>query len=638
MTLTNLDLPRTPDAWADYLQQRSDTELARVRAAIDELKDGTPRDAQAVLDLWNVTDTAWVNAQSLCWTIAEVHPDEAVRSLAETLSQEGTKVSTDRGLDRDLFEVITSVDPAGLDAVSTRLLERVLRDFRRSGVDRSDEIRERLRAISERTTVISQDFSRAIRDDVRSIKITPDRLAGLPEDYIAEHPVDADGLVTITTDYPDYIPFCTYATDAAARLALSVESLNRAWPGNDALLSELLDLRHEQATLLGYGGWPDFDAEEKMISTGDAIATFIDKITEAADAPGRRDLDVLLKRAQADDPTIEHLTRADSTFYREVVAREDYAVDAQEVRRYFDFTKVHAGLLDVTGRIFGIKYVAVPDAATWHEDVTVFDVLVDGEPRGRIFLDLHPREGKYKHAAQFDVVTGVEGVQLPEGSLVCNFPRGLMEHDDVVTLFHEFGHLVHHILGGRQRYARFSGVATEWDFVEAPSQMLEEWAWDTDVLQSFATDPDGEPIPAKLVESMREAEEFGKALFARTQMFYASVSYHFHQDRPADLTATVRELQGRYDLLAHIDGTHFQAAFGHLDGYSSAYYTYMWSLVIAKDMFSAFDRDNLWDPTVAHRYRDKVLAQGGNADAADLVEDFLGRPYAFDAFGAWLSS
>ncbi|MCW2800191.1 MAG: peptidase [Aeromicrobium sp.] len=638
MTLTNLDIPRTPDAWADFLQQRSDTELARVRAAIDELKDGTPRDAQAVLDLWNVTDTAWLNAQSVCWTLAEVHPDEAVRSLAETLSQEGTKVSTERGLDRDLFAVMSSVDPAGLDAVSTRLLERVLRDFRRSGVDRSDEVRERLRAISERTTVISQDFSRAIRDDVRSIKITPDRLAGLPEDYIAEHPADPDGLVTITTDYPDYIPFSTYATDAAARLALTVESLNRAWPGNDALLSELLDLRHQQATLLGYGGWPDFDAEEKMIGTGDAIATFIDRITEAADAPGRRDLDVLLKRARVDDPTIERLTRADSTFYCEVVAREDYAVDAQEVRRYFDFSKVHAGLLEVTGRIFGIDYVAVPDAATWHADVTVFDVLVDGEPRGRIFLDLHPREGKYKHAAQFDVVTGVEGVQLPEGSLVCNFPRGLMEHDDVVTLFHEFGHLVHHVLGGRQRYARFSGVATEWDFVEAPSQMLEEWAWDTDVLQSFATDADGEPIPTRLVESMREAEEFGKALFARTQMFYASVSYHFHQDRPADLTATVRELQSRYDLLAHIDGSHFQVAFGHLDGYSSAYYTYMWSLVIAKDMFSAFDRDNLWEPTVAHRYRDKVLAQGGNADAADLVADFLGRPYSFDAFGAWLSS
>jgi len=207
-----------------------------------------------------------------------------------------------------------------------------------------------------------------------------------------------------------------------------------------------------------------------------------------------------------------------------------------------------------------------------------------------------------------------------------------------VTLFHEFGHLVHHVIGGRQSYARFSGVATEWDFVEAPSQMLEEWAWDTDVLQSFATDADGKPIPTTLVERMREAEEFGKALFARTQMFYAAVSYYFHQDRPADLTATVRELQGRYDLLQHIDGAHFQASFGHLEGYSSAYYTYMWSLVIAKDMFSAFDRDDLWDTAVAGRYRDKVLAKGGSADAADLVADFLGRPYSFDAFGAWLSS
>ena len=193
------------------------------------------------------------------------------------------------------------------------------------------------------------------------------------------------------------------------------------------------------------------------------------------------------------------------------------------------------------------------------------------------------------------------------------------------------------MLGGGQRWARFSGVATEWDFVEAPSQMLEEWAWDAHVLGSFAHDADGHAIPAELVERMRAAKEFGKGYAARTQMFYAALSYELHLHRPADITATLRELQATYDLFDYIEGTHFQASFGHLEGYTSAYYTYMWSLVIAKDMFSAFDSGDLFDETVAHRYRDEVLARGGSADAAELVAKFLGRPYSFDAFGQWLA-
>jgi thimet oligopeptidase len=183
---------------------------------------------------------------------------------------------------------------------------------------------------------------------------------------------------------------------------------------------------------------------------------------------------------------------------------------------------------------------------------------------------------------------------------------------------------------------RYTGVATEWDFVEAPSQLLEEWAWDTDVLRSFATDESGEPIPAELVERMRAARDFGAGYFIATQSFYAALSLRLHRDLPDDTTAMVRELQAAYDVFAYIPGTHFQASFGHLSGYTSAYYTYLWSLVIAKDLFSAFDPANLLDETVAHRYRDAILVPGGSADAADLVRDFLGRPFAFDAFQAWL--
>ena len=229
------------------------------------------------------------------------------------------------------------------------------------------------------------------------------------------------------------------------------------------------------------------------------------------------------------------------------------------------------------------------------------------------------------------------GEQLPEGALVCNFSTGLMEHDDVVTFFHEFGHLMHHVLGGAQQWQRFSGVATEWDFVEAPSQMLEEWAWDADVLRRFAVDEHGAPIPNELVAQMRAADEFGTGFWVCTQAFYSALSYQLHRGSPNErFDALVERLQQQYSKAEYLHGTHFHASFDHLTGYSSAYYTYLWSLVIAKDLFSAFDTADLLAPAPAARYRDLVLAPGGSRPARTLVENFLGRPYEFAPFQRWL--
>ncbi len=631
-----LHLPAPDGDWLNHVRSSVEVNLRLTRDLLDRLRDGTARSSGEVLELWNDADIALHNANSLAGLLSEVHPDAAVRAGAEECAQEISRVRTERGLDRGLYDVLAATDELGLDADAARFRSRVLRDFRRAGVDRPDDVRARLRAIAERVTVLDQDFARNIRDDVRSIRVAPDRLGGLPADFVAAHPAGADGLVELSTDTPDFVPIRLFATDGGVRRDLTRQYLDRAWPANDAVLAEILELRAELAGLVGYDDWPSYDADVKMIGSGKAIIEFVDRITAAAEEGGRRDYDVVLARAQRDDPARTSLDRADFSYYEQLVRREDYSVDTQQVRRYFDFVEVRAGLLDVTARLFGVDYRPVPDAGSWHEDVAVYDVVVDGQHHGRIHLDLHPREGKFKHAAQFDLAVGIEGRLLPEGALVCNLPRGLMEHSDVVTLFHEFGHLVHHVLGGRQHWARFSGVATEWDFVEAPSQLLEEWAWDTAVLQSFAVDADGAPIPADLVERMRAAKEFGKGCFTRTQMFYAALSYRLHQDRPADLTATVRDLQARYDLIDHLPGTHFHASFGHLTGYGSGYYTYMWSLVIAKDLFSAFDRTDLFDAAVVQRYRDEILARGGCADAADLVEAFLGRPYSFDAFQAWL--
>jgi thimet oligopeptidase len=258
---------------------------------------------------------------------------------------------------------------------------------------------------------------------------------------------------------------------------------------------------------------------------------------------------------------------------------------------------------------------------------------------------MHPRPDKYKHAAQFNVVNGVRGRQLPEAALVCNFPGGepgdpgLLEHEDVTTFFHEFGHLLHNLLAGKQRWIGVAGISTEWDFVEAPSQMLEEWAWDARVLRTFAQHHEtGEPIPEELVERARAAREFGKGVYARQQMFYAMLSLRLHDGDPAgaDTLDVVRDLQNEYSMFRHVDGTHFHASFGHLEGYSAIYYTYMWSLVIAKDLFSRFAPADLMDPEPARRYRACILEPGGSAPAAELVRRFLERDFSFDAFESWL--
>lgn len=627
--------PAEPDAWPAYLETTVDASLDDARALLARLKDGTPRTAHEVLGLWNDADVALATASSAAHLLSEVHPDAGLRAAAEERAQAAEDLVTQRGLDHELWQVLAATDAEGLDPGAARVREHVLRDFRRAGVDRSPEDRERLRALAQRCTELGLELARHIRDDVRSIRVRPEQLAGLPEDFLAEHPADDDGLVTLTTEYPDLLPVRTYATDPEVRLALTREHQRIGWPANEAVLAELLRLRAERATLLGYPDWPTYDAEVKMIGSGRAIADLVERLDALTASASAHDVEVMLARYREDVPGAQALTPADNLFYEQVVKNEQYGVDARAVREYFRYDAVKPGVLGVVQRLFGIALERV-EAPTWHEDVEVYDVTDGGRAIGRVYLDMHPRPGKFNHAAQFPLRPGIAGRSLPEGALVCNFPTGLLEHDDVLTFFHELGHLVHEVLGGHQPWAMFSGVATEWDFVEAPSQLLEEWGWDAGVLASFATNAAGEPIPAALVERMRRADAFARGAWTRRQLNFTALSYGLHADPPADLAAFTADVDARFGPYTPVADSHQYAGFGHLDEYGSAYYTYLWSLVIAKDLRTAFT-DGLMDPEVGRRYREAILEPGGSADAAELVERFLGRPSSFAAFEAWLA-
>ncbi len=647
--------PTDLDGWLAFVAERPAAAVELV-AAVDERLTRTgddDMDAAARLDLWNDADLALRQATSEVYLLSESHPDAAVRAVAEERVQQLETLSAGRLLEPALFAAFAAVDTdearADLDAEQRRLLDEVLRDFRRGGVDLPEAERARVRALTERETELSLEFSRNLRESRREIRVAPEALVGLPQDFLDEHPAGDDGLVVLTTDYPDFMPVREYAVDRATRTAIVAAYNDLAWPENDAVLAELLAVRAELAQLLGYGSWADYETETRMIGRGAgtggggsagpgggaAIADFLARLDEASAAAAAAEYPVLLERLREDDPEASEVTIADFFYLLGALRRERHDVDAQLVRSYFPFDRVLPGVLAITGRLFDIEYVPV-DVPTWHADVHSYDVVRDGELLGRIHLDLHPREGKYNHAACFGIAPGITGRVVPEAALLCNFSRGLMTHDEVTTFFHEFGHLVHDILGGAQRFARFSGVATEWDFVEAPSQLLEEWAWDAEVLATFTANAAGEPIPAELVEKMVVADRFGRALEVRRQLGHANVSYHLHVDRPADLQAATEHWYRVTSPVQPLPGLHSYAGFGHLTGYGACYYTYQWSLVIARDLLSGFGGD-LLNAEAAERYRREILEPGGSRDAADLVERFLGRPFAFDAYREWLA-
>ncbi len=642
--------PPAPKTDADAFLDECHGHIDAARTLVAQiLASKDPRTVDSTLEPYNTLSVHLANAGQKAGTYSQVHPDAAFRAAAEQCVKDVSSYSTEINQDPDLYAALKAVDVSAADDATKRMVAHTLLDFRRAGVDRDEATRKHLKALSDEMTATGLEFDKNIREDVHTVKLDPKQLAGLPDDYVKAHAPGPDGKVTITTDYPDYIPFRKYGEDLQARKALYIEFMNRGYPKNDEVLHKLLRERHEFATTLGYKDWADYDTEKKMIKNGQAAADFVEKITKAAARRARHDYDEILARKRKDHPGAKSVEDWESPLYAEKVSREQYAFDSQAVRPYFEFTQTRDGLLAITAQMYGIEYRAVPDAPRWDPSVDVYDVYASGggEKLGRIFLDLHPRAGKYKHAANFDLVPGVKGVQLPESALVCNFPdpakgEALMEHGDVVTMFHEFGHMMHAILGGQQHWAMFSGTATEWDFIEAPSQMFEEWAWDPAVLATFAKHvKTHEAIPAALVKKMRRAHEFGKGADARKQMFYAALSLDLHREADPDkidLVSYMKNLQAKYAPFPYVEGGHFYDNFGHLNGYAASYYTYMWSLVIAKDLLTPFKAHGLMDPETDHKYRDDILAKGGTRDAAVLVHDFLGRDYDFKAYEAWLNA
>ncbi len=602
-----------------------------------------PFQALALLDAINGLDITLDRFLSSASLTRNVHPNAKVREAADECQQKGAAIVSEMGLSVALYSKIKQVPLDNLKPLDQRYVTKMLEDFERSGVNQPADTRKKITKLNEEILLLGQTFNKNTREDVRTVYTTVEALEGLPQDFIDAHPADEQGRVAITTQYPDYLPVMQYAKSDDFRLELYKAFRNRAYPDNKTVLEQLLQKRFEYAALLGYDNFAQYITANKMIGSAKNAEDFINKINRIAKPRAALDTEELLVRLQKIDPKATTVGDWQKTYLENLIKNETYKVDAQEVRQYFSYPAVKQGIFDLVEHLFQVT-IEPWETEVWHPSVQAYRMTDKNGLVGEFYLDMHPREGKYSHAAAFGIREGVLGIQTPVAALVCNFPGGeggpaLMEHDQVETFLHEFGHLLHGLFGGHQPRLALSGINTEWDFVEAPSQMLEEWVWDAETLKTFAKNAKGETIPAALVDKMNNARMFGKGIWTRQQMYYAAISLNAY-NQPAnqvDLDKMLVELQQEYAPFEYVSDTHMYAAFGHLYGYSAIYYTYMWSLVIAADMFSEFEKMGLRNTQVANHYREAVLAPGGTKDAADLVSDFLGRPYSFDAFAKTLS-
>jgi thimet oligopeptidase len=491
-------------------------------------------------------------------------------------------------------------------------------------------------------------FEQNIAEYQDHLDVPLSKLAALPASYVAAlAPGDEPGTARVTLDYPSYFPFMEQVGDRELRRQLRHKYQNRAVDENRPLLEEAISLRAEIADLLGYADWAAYSMEPKMADPA-SVAALYASIVPGLTELGRRERAALEALLEADEPGAR-LEQWDWRYYHDLQRRRVYGIDQNEVAEYFPLDAVIEGMFEVTGSVLGLSYVPLPAEPTWHEDVRSYRIhdADSGEAIATFHLDLHPREGKYTHAACWNPVVRRRkpdgSVRQPVAAVAANFTRptadtpSLLTHDEAETLWHEFGHALHACLTEVDEQT-FAGSETEWDFVEAPSQIMENWMWEAEVLQRFARHyRSGAPIPADRVAALVAGRDQNVGLQTLRQVSLGQYDLLMHTSgSEPDLDALLVTATD-YSLLPHQPDTFMAASWGHpMGGYDAGYYTYLWSKVYGDDMYSVFEAGGIMSPEVGRRYRREVLATGGARDAIEHLRAFLGREPNADAFLARL--
>lgn len=577
----------------------------------------------------------------------EVHKDAAVRDAGAACEERSGKYGVALSARKDLYMAMKGyLDHAGKaahpDAQQQRLIELTMLDFKKSGLALSGKDRAKLVEVRSRIAELQSRYSKALSEDTSHFEVKRAELEGLPEDFISGHadPKNKD-IFILTVKYPDYYPVMENAKREALRKKMEIAFMNRGGKGNVKLLDEALVLRAQAAHLLGYKNHVDEVVEDRMAKSSATIDGFLARMKTGL-RPGLIEQThqmVMLKAAETKKAEkVTKINAWDWRYYLNQIKQRDYAIDDEKVRAYFPADKVLAGMFQIYSTLFGITLNEVKGADVWADGVSLYQIKdkESGNALARFYLDLYPREGKYGHAAEFTIAAGHNvgsAYRNPLACLVVNFQpphNGQPAHlsmDEVDTLFHEFGHVMHETLT-TSRYASQAGTRTALDFVEAPSQMLENWAFAPEVLALISVDPTDatKPLPPELATRLNAARKYDAAVKYSRQVFLGTFDLKIHTKDKVSSDAVAREVWADIMNFPEDKAEHFAGTFGHMmGGYDGGYYGYLWSEVFAADMFTRFQSEGVLNPKTGRAYRDLVISRGRTVEANVLLHDFLGR-------------
>ncbi|XP_061192674.1 thimet oligopeptidase-like isoform X2 [Saccostrea echinata] len=498
---------------------------------------------------------------------------------------------------------------------------------------------------------LSIDFSKNLNEENTILTFTEEELAGVPEDFLKSLEKNDEGKLKVSLKYPHYFPCMKKARNPDTRRKLETAFNSRCLKENTAILEELIELRAKKADILGFPTHAAFVLDMRMAKDPDTVKNFLVDLAQKLRPLQNQEVKVFLdyKKEECDKYGYQYdgkINYWDLRYYMTMTEERQYAVDSNLLKEYFPMETVTAGLLDIYQELLNLKFTQVKDAEVWHPEVTLYTVE-DKESSnllGYFYLDLYPREGKYGHAACFGLQPGC---QQPDGKrqvavagMVANFTKptedkpALLTHDEVETYFHEFGHVMHQICA-QAEFSLFSGTSVERDFVEAPSQMLENWCWEKEPLQRMSKHyKTGAPIPDDLLEKLIKSRIANAGMFNLRQILLGMFDQTVHTQKKADTAKLFSEISQEYLGFPSTEGTNMSASFGHLaGGYDAQYYGYMWSEVFCMDMFyTRFKKEGIMSPKVGGDYRRCILHPGGSKDASDMLRDFLGRDPTPEAF------
>jgi thimet oligopeptidase len=607
---------------------------ARARVAALEKLPLSQATVERVFRPWDRLQILIEDTQGPVEVLTNTSPEPAARTAGEACLLKMTELSTELFQNERIYARFQRAAPA--DRIDRKLKQDVVEAFEDTGVALPPEKRARMKAILQRLEEVRQAFARNIRDNKTRLTFTPEEVKGLPAAYLERARRDDRGNYLLGFEYPEYEPFMTNAENEDARRRYHIAFSNRGTPRNLDLLGETTRLRREIAGLYGLPSYAHFATRRRMVQNPETVHRFLDEVKGKVRKLERKEIDELRAfKAERLGKSVQEvkLNRWDVPYYQEQLKRARYNVDQEALRAYFPTDASIAWVFAISGEMYGVKFVPAK-APLWHPSVRYYDVI-DGKTGtflSGIYLDLFPREGKYSHAAAFGVRSASLLVRrTPISVLVANFNSNGLDHRELEILLHEFGHILHGVLS-RTRYASHGGTNVERDFVEAPSQMYEEWGRKKEPLRLIRKYCSGCPeVDDALVKRLRAAHSFGRGIQYGRQHLYASYDMALFGEREADPMQEWIRMESATPA-GHVSGTQFPGTFEHIvGGYGAGYYGYMWSEVLALDMLSAYGK-NLMNPAVGRRFRELILSRGGQRPAAEMVREFLGRDPSPKAF------